>query len=151
MIRTFDDLMIDGVFQKLVNKVGINPFTISYYLWGLTMAITAAIVVVYHDYMQVIFVLACFGNQWLCVKLKNLDLSPNPLRYDTASLFCRIIILLFGTIGLLLFLIPPTCIPMAVVNIPWVMAVYVCCCSNPPPKKIKQKIDKTIDNGVFQT
>lgn len=139
--------MIDVVFQKLVNLTGLSPFVLSYYFWGFTIAGNGAIAIVYHQWLFLIVSLLLISNQIQVSNLAKLKrLQANPIRHAMFGSLSRTIIFTMFVVnwpfiwffGLRLTIL---------IDIFWLSAIYSSCCSMPPPKEVKNHINKMI----FQT
>jgi hypothetical protein len=144
-LKKLDDFIIDNLFQRVVNLIGISPFIISYYLWGITIAGECALGVVFHNFILIFVGLILIINQIQVSQLEKIKrLQANPIRYAQFGYVSRAFILfIFMTCDLPFFYLP-IYKENLFVDILWLSAIYTSCCSMPPPKEIKQTIDKMV-------
>jgi len=136
VITKIDGFLIDNFFQKIVNFTHINPYVLSYYFYGVTFLLSVMGGVVDHDPFIFLFAISCVCNQYFMSVLAKNDESMklNLFRYSYLQLACRFIVwfLLICSFRIPIFPI--------LYNSTWLFAVYISCCSNPPPK---EKVSKT--------
>lgn len=144
MFRKLDDLIINK-FQWFVDKFEIKPNIAAYYSWGITLCLCIVLIVVYHEWTWCLFALSCLISQINVYKTPVID--NNIFRYDTSHFVGRCFVLIFTVSTLPInWVTGPKVI--LVMNIFWLIAVFVICC-NKPPKKEKRVKEKKSD-WVFQ-